>query len=45
MKNVHVENSEFDRSGNDCITAFFAGPILLLIVFAGMVFLFGGCEG
>jgi len=45
MLRVHVENSEFDRSGNDCITAFFAGPILLVIFFVTMVFLFGGCEG
>ena len=27
MQRVHVENSEFDRSGSDLITVFFAGLI------------------
>ena len=36
--------NEFDRSGNDCVTNFFAGLVGIPLLFAGMVLIFYGCE-
>jgi len=36
--------SEFDRSGNDCLTAFFAGTIFLILFFVALVSLLGSCS-
>jgi hypothetical protein len=44
MQKVYVENNEFDRSGNDYVTSFFAGLFFLPVFFAALVFLLGGCE-
>jgi cbb3-type cytochrome oxidase subunit 3 len=33
--------NEFDRSGNDCLTAFFAGTIFLILFFIALVFILG----